>query len=156
MARSLRLSLFAVAFLGFMLSSGKLTAEPTADATRAELKKLAGTWEGYVVEGEGENPDRGPVHLRVTITDSKIEAVDLDQGEKEMGSGTFQIDPTKMTREIDATGVILPGKRERTFQGIYALDGDTLKWCVDNRSQDRPSEFRTEKGKYLLILKRKK
>ncbi len=73
-----------------------------------------------------------------------------------MGSGTFQIDPAKEIKEIDASGVILPGKRERSFAGIYALDGDTLKWCVDNRRQDRPSEFRTEKGKYLLILKRKK
>ena len=143
------------AVVGFLLLA--LTAcgdEPGGGA--AELKKLAGTWEGYVVEGEGVNPDRGPVHLRVTIAEAKIDAVDLGQGGKEMGSGTFQIDPAQDIKQIDATGVILPGKRERTFAGIYSLDGDTLKWCVDNRGQVRPTEFRTEKGKYLLILKRKK
>ena len=143
--------------LGLLLGSAAWGAEPAgADAVQAELKKLAGTWEGYVVEGEGEHPDRGPVHLRLTITERKIAAVDLGQGGKEMGSGTIKIDPNKETREIDATGVILPGKRARTFLGVYALDGDTLKWCVDNRSKDRPGEFRTEKGNYLLILKRQK
>jgi uncharacterized protein (TIGR03067 family) len=146
-----------ITILVLLLPSTAWGAEPAGgDVTQDELKKLAGTWEGYVVEGEGENPDRGPVHLRLTITESTIAAVDLGNGGKEMGSGTFQIDPAKGTKEIDATGVILPGKRERTFAGIYALDGDTLKWCVDNRRQDRPSEFRTEKGNYLLILKRKK
>jgi uncharacterized protein (TIGR03067 family) len=146
-----------VAILGLLLASVAGGNEPAAgDAAQDELKKLAGTWEGYVVEGEGERPDRGPVHLRVTIEGDKIAAVDLGQGGKEMGSGTFTIDPAKETKVIDATGVILPGKRERTFAGIYALDGDTLKWCVDNRGKDHPQDFRTEKGNYLLILKRKK
>ena len=58
-------------------------------------------------------------------------------------------------RVINATGVVLPGKRERTFLGIYSLEGDTLKWCVDNRQKERPTEFRSAGGKYLLVLKRK-
>jgi uncharacterized protein (TIGR03067 family) len=73
-----------------------------------------------------------------------------------MGSGVYSIDPTKPLKEIDATGIVLPGKRERTYLGIYELSGDTLKWCVDNRQTERPTEFRTSRGNYLLILKRKK
>lgn len=126
------------------------------DVIAADLKKLVGVWEGYVVDGRGEKTDRGPVHLRVTITDTTISAVDLGNGNKEMGTGTFKIDPTKPIKQIDATGVVLPGKRERTFAGIYHMEGDTLKWCVDNRQKDRPTEFRSANGNYLLVLKRKK
>lgn len=140
-----------------LIASSLLAGEPDQpNAVEAELKKFEGTWEGYAVEGRGENPDRGPVHLRLKIAGNRISAFDLNKDGKEMGAGTYKIDPSKPLREIDATGVILPGKRERMFMGIYAIDGDTLKWCVDNRRVERPTEFRTFGGKYLLILKRKK
>jgi uncharacterized protein (TIGR03067 family) len=140
-----------------LLGSGAWATERDNEpAVKAELKKLEGTWEGYAVEGKGEKPDRGPVHIRITIAGDKISAVDLGNKEKDMGSGTFKIDPTKQLKEIDATGIVLPGKREKTYQGIYELDGDTLKWCVDNRQKERPTEFRTVSGNFLLILKRKK
>lgn len=127
------------------------------DVVKEELKKLQGTWEGYAVEGKGETPDRGPVKVRITIKDGKMTAVDLaNKKEKDLGNGTFTLDPSKKLRQMDATGIVLPGKRERTFQGIYELEGDTLKWCVDNRQKERPSEFRTGAGNYLIILKRKK
>lgn len=126
------------------------------DAVRAEVKKLEGTWEGYVVDGRGEKPNQGPVHLRLTITPDKMSAVNLDDGNKDMGNGTFQLDPTRTARELDATGIVLPGKQERMYQGIYKLDGDVLKWCVSPRKGARPTELRTAKGSYLLVLKRKK
>lgn len=125
------------------------------DAAKLDQKKIQGVWEGYAVEGRGEKPDRGPVHLRLTITGDRIEAYDLGKG-KDMGSGTFKLEPSRPIKEIDAKGLLLPGKRERTYLGIYELDGDTLRWCVDNRQTERPTEFRTSRGHYLLVLKRKK
>jgi uncharacterized protein (TIGR03067 family) len=127
-----------------------------ADERAEEFKKLQGDWEGYVVEGRGERPDRGPIHLRLTIKDSSISAIDLGEGNKDMGSGTCTIDSGQGVKQLDATGIVLPGKRERTFLGIYEVEGDTLRWCVDNRQKQRPSEFRTNSGNYLLVLKRKK
>ena len=139
-----------------VLASPVLAEEPKQpEAVKAELKKLDGVWEGYAVEGKGEKPDRGPVHLRLTIKGDTITAFDLKDN-KDMGRGTFKLDPTQKLKTLDATGVLLPAKRDRTFLGIYELDGDTLKWCVDNRRKDRPTEFRTNNGAYLLILKRKK
>ena len=96
------------------------------------------------------------MHLRLTIDETEMSAVDLAAGEKAMGSGMYSIDASGDLKRIDATGVVLPGKRERTFLGIYEIDGDTLKWCVDNRQKERPTEFKTGGGHYLLILKRKK
>lgn len=115
--------------------------------------KLQGVWQGYVVDGKGENPNQGPLHLQVTISADKISAINLGDGGKSMGEGTYRLDPAKQA--IDASGVVLPGKRSRDYAGIFALEGDTLKWCVDNQQKGRPTEFRTVKGQYLLILKRK-
>jgi uncharacterized protein (TIGR03067 family) len=130
--------------------------ESKEDATKAEMKKLEGVWEGYAVDGKGERPDQGPVHFRLTISQTKMSAINLGDKDKDMGNGVFKLDLSKATKEMDATGVVLPGKQERTYLGIYELDGDTLKWCVTMRKGERPIEFRTQKGSFLLILKRKK
>lgn len=147
----MRASAAVVIFVALCTPTLSLAGDAEADA-----QKLSGTWEGYAVEGTGERPDRGPVHVRLKISGDKIEAFDLGANAKEMGTGSFTLDPGKTLKEIDAKGIILPGKRERTFAGIYELDGDTLRWCVDNRQKERPTEFRTHAGKYLLILKRQK
>jgi len=143
----------AVVIATAAIAQAQAEAQPGPDA---EVKKLLGTWEGYAVLGKGEKADGGPVHLRLTIADGKMSAVDLGNGHKDMGTGTFKLDATKPVKELDATGVVLPGKREKAFLGVYELDGDTLRWCVDNRQQGRPAEFRTGNGNYLLILKRVK
>jgi uncharacterized protein (TIGR03067 family) len=152
------MALILAILVSAVVASLALADEQSAsESVEAEMKKLAGTWEGYAVENRGERPDRGPVHLRLIFQGAKISAVDLGSPDnKDMGSGAFKLDPDKGIKEIDAIGIVLPGKRERTFLGIYELDGDTLKWCVDNRSKERPTEFRTISGKYLLILKRQK
>ncbi|MBN9120623.1 MAG: TIGR03067 domain-containing protein [Planctomycetes bacterium] len=142
--------------LCLLLGSGAPAQEPKKPDPKAEMKKLEGVWEGFVVEGKGERADRGPYQLRITVTGDKMTAVDL-KNNKDMGSGTFKIDPTKSLKTLDATGVVPPAKRDKTYLGVYELDGDTLKWCVDNRQRgERPTEFRSNNGNFLMILKRKK
>src|SRR5207245_732406 len=107
--------------LCLLFGSAALAQPPKQpDAVKAELKKLEGVWEGYVVEGKGERPDRGPYHLRITITGDKMVAVDLNAN-KDMGSGTFKLDPSKPLKEMDATGIVPPAKRDKTYLGIYEL-----------------------------------
>ena len=145
------------AFILFVgLSFAASAEEPKEDAIKAEVKKLEGVWEGYAVDGKGEKPDRGPVHFRLTITQTKMSAINLGDKNKDMGNGIFKVDMSKEIKVMDATGVVLPGKQERTYQGIYELDGETLKWCVTPRKGERPGEFKTAKGSFLLILQRKK
>lgn len=126
------------------------------EAVKAEMKKLEGVWEGFVVEGKGERPDRGPYKMRLTITGDRMTAVDLNNNNKDMGSGTFRLDLSKPVKTLDATGVVLPARKDKTYLGIYELDGDTLKWCVDNRRNEHPTEFRSNGGNFMMILKRKK
>jgi uncharacterized protein (TIGR03067 family) len=142
-----------------LLLAGLTTAADDPDrkeAIEADRKKLEGTWEGYTVDGKGEKADRGPVHLRITITPTRMTAINLGDGKKDMGGGTYRLNQVGTKRWLDATGILLPGNRERTYQGIYELKGDTLRWCVTPRPGERPTEFRTGRGSFLLVLKRKK
>src|SRR5581483_6096487 len=45
-----------------------LTCLIALQPTRTARDKLVGVWNGYAVEGKGENPDRGPVKIELTIT----------------------------------------------------------------------------------------
>ena len=122
----------------------------------AEWKRLEGVWEGYVVEGRGEKADRGPFHLRLTVAGETMTAVDLGNGNKNLGTGKLALDPAGPLRQLDAVGAVLPATREKTYLGVYQLDGDTLRWCVGNKQGVRPEELRSFNGNYLLVLKRKK
>jgi uncharacterized protein (TIGR03067 family) len=150
--KRLILSVFGLVVLGFLSEAVPQTGIAPGDA--AERKKLQGVWRGWVVDGKGENPDRGPLNLEVTITADKISARNLQDKGKNMGEGTYRLDPTKRIKEIDATGVVLPAVRAKTYAGIYQIDGDTLRWCVDNQGKTRPTEFASRKGQFLLVLKR--
>jgi uncharacterized protein (TIGR03067 family) len=124
------------------------------DAADRDRDQLVGTWQGFVVEGRGANPNDGPVKIEVVITRDRITARDL-RADKSLGEGTYKLDSAKKLKEIDATGSV-SGRRSRTFLGIYEIEGDTLKWCADNVGKGRPAEFLSQRGQYLLILKRQK
>lgn len=121
------------------------------DAALAERKKLVGVWKGHAVEGTGEKPG-GPVKLTVTITMEKISAVQDEN--KDLGAGSYKLDPDAKPKRLDGTYV--RGQVPKGFyQGIYQLEGNTLKWCTAlPRIKDPPKEFRTEKGIYLMVLQR--
>lgn len=149
----MRATVAVVLFLG----SAAFAQQPTRPAAAgAELKRLEGVWEGFVVEGRGEKADRGPFQLRLTIAGGKMSAVDLKNGNKDLGTGTVTVNPAGPLRQLDAAGAVLPARREKAYLGVYQLDGDTLRWCVGNKFDQRPEEFRSHNGNYLLVLKRVK
>ena len=93
--------LYAIPMLLVVLLSPVVLAQAPKkeEAVKADLKELEGIWEGYAVEGKGEDPDHGPIHLRLTISGTKMSAVDLGKAGKDMGSGTYKIDPTRPVRQ---------------------------------------------------------
>jgi uncharacterized protein (TIGR03067 family) len=125
------------------------------DPSVRERAKLQGTWEGWVVNGKGENPNSGPVKLaEVVITADRIRARQGDG--KDLGEGSYRMDPTQTPKVLDSTGVA--GEvRGMSFRGIYALEGETLWWCSSNPGKPRPTEFRTRPsdGQFLMVLKRR-
>ena len=78
-----------------------------------------------------------------------------------MIQGTFKVDPSKKPKEIDMkiTEDETGKHKGKTAQGIYALDGDTLKWCVaEPGTTERPKEFAAPADTKLMFitLKREK
>ena len=140
--------------LCFVLNAdAPLAAKPADEA--AERAKLVGVWKGFAVDGKGENPDRGPVKLEITITEKTMHGFELKgEARTDHGEGEFTPDLSTSPRNLDASKAAERG-RKRTYVGIYTLEGDTLKWGVSPQ-KTRPTTFETKKGQFLLILKKAK
>jgi uncharacterized protein (TIGR03067 family) len=112
-------------------------------------KQLLGTWDGYMADSDGSKHG----DIRLVITEDKITASN-PQGNREMGAGTYKISG----KRIDATGTEgqFSGKK---YEGIFDLDGKTLKWCSanDNPNSSRPSKLQTntQAGQFLMVLEKK-
>ncbi len=125
----------------------------SALAQGAADKSIVGEWEGHIVEGDGSNAAQRRMNITVTITDKKISASG-GQGQP-MGEGTYKVSG----RHIDATGTAGQQYTGKTYLGLFAIEGDTLKWCSCNeRSKTRPAALRTDpkQGHFLMVLTRKK
>ena len=133
-------------------------AETAADRGGAGKKPadpdLNGVWKGFVVNGKGEDANRGPTHLELTIKDKHITAQRLDGEGGSLGQGNYKITP-KQVQLMDATEIRKRGSPS-TYLGICQVEPDVLKWCVATPGNKRPTDFETKGQQFLLILKRQK
>ncbi len=133
------------------------TVPALAQADKAERAKLIGTWEGYIVEGDGSQKSQ----QRQRVSELVITATDIsakDGGGRSMGTGSYRIGASGAVKTMDNTGTGGP-TAGKSFMGIYKIEGDTLRWCSGNdRARTRPSEFRTNPGQnhFLMVLTKKK
>jgi len=122
----------------------------------ADARKLNGVWKGWVVEGTGDDPKQRRLSIELTIKGNTITG--LQDGSKDLGTGTYTVKSTRDGKQLDATRTRdTPGMPKGTYLGIYSLEGDTLKWCVGNPpGSKRPTELRSKTGQFLMILTRQK
>jgi uncharacterized protein (TIGR03067 family) len=116
------------------------------DTVKKELTRLEGTWKYVKVEA----PDQiAKAIAEVSVVEFRgttmIHTITLSTGKKEVSEATIKIDPGKSPKTIDMTRLDGPEKG-KTFQGIYELDGDTLKIHAGNVPGDRPSDFKYKAG----------
>ncbi|MGV3661724.1 MAG: hypothetical protein ACO1TE_16175 [Prosthecobacter sp.] len=139
-------------FLGITLAASVL-AQSTSKSD--ELKQgIIGTWEGYMADGDGSRHG----DIRLEISADKITASN-PRGGQVMGAGTYRVSGAgKKMQTIDATGTEgqFAGKK---YEGIFSLDGKTLKWCSanDNPRSRRPNKLQTDvqSGQFLMVLEKK-
>lgn len=138
----LLMRVLSLVFVGLAI----LPARAQNDAA-GERKKLVGVWRG------GWPEDKKP-RYEIVITLEEITAKNLEDG-KDLGKGTYKVDPAGKTLDATGTGDPVKGK---AYMGIYALDGETLKWCSNNGTRKRPADLAHKPGgdQYLLVLKRQK
>jgi uncharacterized protein (TIGR03067 family) len=129
------------------VASGQDNAKNRDEAVKQEKKNLTAVWKLVSSETKGEKvPERilkGEV-VRWTITDSTI-AVTVEKESK--GEDKYRLDPTASPKTIE-----LKDKDGHRTPGIYSLDGDTLKVCIDEGSEERPKVFASKPDTQLSVL----
>jgi uncharacterized protein (TIGR03067 family) len=125
-------------------------AQPAEDTQ----KQLQGTWTATKAERDGTAADDVVGH-RLSFTGNRFQ-IQSEDG-KPLYAGTVRVDPGAQPAAIDFehTEGLLQGK---VWQGIYALDGDTLTVCdnAPNLDEGRPATFEAKSGAgYVLITFRR-
>ncbi len=141
----------SLAAAGFLLS---LVQAKDEDAVKAEVKKFQGVWKVTEAYDKGDKvPAEDLRSLEVIFEGNKIL---VREGDKVHDRMTFQINPAKKPKTIDMTHAEGPNKG-RTDPGIYLLEGNSLKICVNEKKGGaRPTEFASKRGSSvsLIVLKR--
>lgn len=101
-------------------------------------------WRGRI-EGRSE--------VELLISGNMIEGREIGpQGVESLGAGTFSMTGDGKSGNMDA--VYTEGPRAgQVCLGIYRIEGDTVRWCVNNRGV-RPQEMRGGQGSWMLTLTR--
>jgi uncharacterized protein (TIGR03067 family) len=121
-------------------------APPAEDAQ----KRLQGTWTATQAARDGHAAEDVVGH-RLSLTGHRFQ-IQAEDGQL-LYAGTVRVDPSATPAAIDFehTEGALKGQ---AWQGIYALEGDTLTVCdnAPNLDQGRPAAFEAPSGSgYVLI-----
>jgi uncharacterized protein (TIGR03067 family) len=136
-----------------LLTALYLVAALAAAKENKDKDKLQGLW---VVESREVNGKTTPAAdlkaLKVTINDGTIT---IDDGEKKQNI-PYKIDPSRKPKSIDLANTGIDGKE--TTPAIYELNGDSLKLCWSEKTEERPTEFtgKSGSGQTLMVFKRVK
>jgi uncharacterized protein (TIGR03067 family) len=139
--------------LAISLCALALTAHADDDAAKKDLKAMQGTWKVVAAEHDGDSLDRivGGV---MTIKDNNFHIKTVGGTELK---GDLILNAAKKPKHIDYAhqdGLL----KDKTWQGIYELNGDTLKiiYAEADSEKERPTEFKTLKNSKLLLLELKR
>lgn len=132
-----------------------LMCAATIGAAPDEGELLQGEWLLTAVEIQGKTLP-APAGKGGSIIFAKEGKLILKDPGKPDKTGTYKLNAEQSPMQLDLI-VAKKGKESETMQGIYELDGDTLKMCfsAEGAKGKRPSEFKGEKV-VLMHCKRQK
>ena len=143
-----------VPLIGCVLALAALApARADDDEAKTELKALQGAWKVVAAEHDGDPLER---IVGGTLVVKENNFAIRTAGGTEM-KGDLILNPAKKPKHIDLAhqeGLL----KDKTWQGIYELKGDTLKLCYAeaDSEKERPAEFKTLKKSGLLYLELKR
>jgi RNA polymerase sigma factor (sigma-70 family) len=146
-----------VALLGYRARAvEQAQAKDPGRSKEGDKEKLQGTWYAVSVESHGQKAPMGRilakgVHLVIDGDKWTLKEVRGDPDK----AHTARLDPTKRPKQIDITYDAGENKG-RTSLGIYERDGNTLRVCLGEPGDPRPTKF-DGGGTYTLeVFKREK
>ena len=118
-----------------------------------ELQRFQGTWHVEVWEEAGKALGAADLKKRAVFFGANV-FVFLRDG-KVFQAGSTQLDPGKSPRTVNFSVKDGEGK-DGVMLGIYSLEADTLKFCLDSQGQTRPKDFKpkTDSGFTMMTLKK--
>ena len=121
-----------------------------ADPTAEDQRDLQGTWIMMTEEDQGRKlpEEKLQTRFRLIIEDAKW-TLKENQG-PEMKEWKVKLDATKRPKQADFT-YLFGNNKGKVSYGIYERKGDTLRLCIAEPGQRRPTKF-DGKGKNTLIL----
>jgi uncharacterized protein (TIGR03067 family) len=130
--------MLAVLIVGLLVAADDVKSD-----SKQDMEKMQGEWTMVSGSRDGQPiPDEFVQSLRRTISGDKFSV--KREGES-LSAGTFKLDASKTPKTIDLT--LTEGQASgQTIQGIYELQGDTLKICYSAPGQPRPKEFSAAEG----------
>jgi uncharacterized protein (TIGR03067 family) len=127
-----------------LILAGLVAVAAEDEATKKDLKAMQGTWKAQsMTQGGMEVPADKIVNHRLVIEGNKL----MPKGSGKEDPGTFTLDASKKPPTID-----IKHGTEEVVQGIYQLDGDTLKICLTPPGGTRPEEFASRPGTKVMLI----
>jgi uncharacterized protein (TIGR03067 family) len=151
------LGLTALAVGVVVATHGRTAAESTkttaSDATRGEKKKLQGTWRMTAEEDHGRKLPEKAVRARFRIVIDGDRWTLKDTRADTDKVWTARLDPSTDPKRIDFTFQFGDNKGKSSL-GIYRLTDDTLKLCLADPDESRPTKFEGTGQQTLLFFQR--
>jgi uncharacterized protein (TIGR03067 family) len=124
------------------------------DKPRTDQEQILGTWEVASSEEGGKDVGESFRGMKVVFTKDRLKLMPKDETEAALQMD-YKLDPQKKPKQIDTTHELDPGKPISQL-GIYELDVDKLKICLEAAGRGRPDKFETKANgsAHLMILKR--
>lgn len=137
------------------VARAKEAAKPGAAAASS-----SGTWRGVLVQGRGDTPNEVQSQIELTIEGNRIVGREHPRqgnitpgGGRPLGSGTFVMTGGGAVGNLDAQYTDGPNAGQVCL-GIFRMQGDVLQWCCSNRPSQRPTDFATGNGNWLMLLRK--
>jgi uncharacterized protein (TIGR03067 family) len=136
--------------LGALLLTLAVTNEAAAD--RRSIAEILAAQPGQKTEWQGVSAIRDGKALSAADAKSVRATADgnnftLEVAGRMVMQGSYKLNPNTTPRQIDGVLNAGPGKGAGVqVQGIYEVNGDTLKVCYAAPGQPRPTEFSSQPG----------
>jgi uncharacterized protein (TIGR03067 family) len=149
------MKLRATVIVGMVLVFEGVARSPADDADASARKLLTGTWICQSAVNDGKPLNAEIVKkLRLVMTRDQYATY---KGEQLLFAGPYKLRPSKSPAEIDVFSTEGESK-DKPAQGIYSLEGDTLKLCYTMPGKERPKDFESKAGSEasFIVWKRTK
>lgn len=123
-----------------------------ANGDTPDQTELQGSWRQVSRVSDGERKvDKSTI---LTFDHKRFDI--LEEG-KSVESGMIAVDVTRKPKGYSVTILDKIGNKSETYNGIYRIEGDTLRTCVNtNAGQSAPTEFEAGKGSKAQLIVWKK